>query len=92
MAAKRKNTGSARSRSRARKPSTGARDIIGELIPGELKVWDPLAGILDTSTAKRLRVFAEAHHGADLRVIVNKAVEDFITADLGRNQGVAEEM
>lgn len=90
MSKKKSQTRPARARKPAPPPAPPSSGV--EMLVGELKEFDPFATMIDTSTLKRLRTFAEAHHGADLRVIVNKAVEDFITADLGRNQGVAEEM
>lgn len=46
---------------------------------------------LDTATRNKLEKFLAAHHNADARTVINKAVEDFMTSDLAANKRVSDE-
>jgi hypothetical protein len=69
------------------------KEALVELIPGELKVFNPptLIELLKTGTRARLEAFLDAHHGADADVVIHKAIEDFMVDDLADNTGVAKE-
>lgn len=62
-----------------------------ELIAGEPLKPISLESQLAVGTAARLEAFCAAHHGADPRTVIHKAIEDFIVDDLADNAAVAAE-
>jgi len=73
------------------KPRNRSRAKVMELIPGELKTFEPtkIEDLLGVGTRARLAAFCAAHFDADPTRIITEAVEAFIKADLGRNLGTA---
>lgn len=62
-----------------------------EMLQGEALKPLTIETFLDVGTQARLIAFCAAHHGADPRVVIHKAVEDFIQHDLETNEGVQSE-